>query len=375
MLVIPSAVISDFVVASRKIIRPDSLVVNFSKGLLDDGTTIVEFLEDYLPNDIVNLKGPTFATEVFDNSPSLFTLGFTKPESAELITEIFKNTNFFLDYTTDKRGVEILSAIKNIYAVVLGIFDAKYNSLNTRFMVLTKAFNEMQYLLEIMGGEKNTIDLACGFGDMGLTALNDLSRNRTLGLLIGKGFYNKSMDDNSVVLEGQRSVKLVYTLLSDNQKTYTPLLNEVYNFFCSKGSEFHIDFQKLFDHKMKTVLTYGTFDLLHFGHVEILRRARKLGNRLIVGLSSDEFNEIKGKKCRFNYQKRKEMLEALKYVDLVIPEEDWEQKIDDVKNHKVDVFVMGSDWKGKFDFLKAYCEVIYLPRTAGISTTILKKLL
>ncbi|MEA2042573.1 MAG: glycerol-3-phosphate cytidylyltransferase [Bacteroidota bacterium] len=126
---------------------------------------------------------------------------------------------------------------------------------------------------------------------------------------------------------------------------------------------------------MKTVLTYGTFDLLHFGHVEILRRARKLGHRLIVGLSTDDFNSIKGKTCKFSYEKRKEMLEALDYVDKVIPEENWEQKVNDVKSLGIDLFVMGDDWEGKFDFLKGHCDVIYLPRTKGISTSKLKKML
>lgn len=123
---------------------------------------------------------------------------------------------------------------------------------------------------------------------------------------------------------------------------------------------------------MKIVITYGTFDLLHYGHINLLRRAKELGDYLIVALSSDEFNSIKGKKCYFTYEVRKQMLEAIKYVDEVIPENNWEQKIDDIKNNKVDIFVMGDDWTGKFDFLKDYCEVVYLPRTPDISTTQIK---
>lgn len=125
---------------------------------------------------------------------------------------------------------------------------------------------------------------------------------------------------------------------------------------------------------MKRVLTYGTFDLLHYGHIRILERAKKLGDYLIVALSTDEFNKIKGKKAYHNYETRKKMLEALRCVDLVIPEKSWEQKIDDVKNYYVDIVVMGSDWAGsdKFDYLKQYCQVIYLDRTEGISTTKIK---
>ena len=124
---------------------------------------------------------------------------------------------------------------------------------------------------------------------------------------------------------------------------------------------------------MKKVITYGTFDLLHYGHVNILRRAKELGDYLIVALSTDEFNwNQKHKKCYFSYDERKRLLEAIRYVDLVIPEENWEQKISDVKEFKVDTFVIGDDWEGKFDFLKDYCDVVYLPRTPEISSTQIK---
>lgn len=126
---------------------------------------------------------------------------------------------------------------------------------------------------------------------------------------------------------------------------------------------------------MKRILTYGTFDLLHYGHIRLLKRAKKLGDYLIVAVSTDEFNAIKGKKAYHNYKTRKEMLESVRYVDLVIPENNWEQKIKDVKDYNVDVVVMGSDWAGsdKFDYLKEYCEVVYLDRTEGVSTTKIKK--
>ncbi len=124
---------------------------------------------------------------------------------------------------------------------------------------------------------------------------------------------------------------------------------------------------------MKRVITYGTFDLLHYGHVNILRRAKALGDYLIVALSADEFNALKGKKSFFPYEKRKALLEAIRYVDLVIPEYNWEQKRSDVEKYQVDTFVMGDDWEGKFDFLKDLCEVVYLPRTPDISTTSIKQ--
>ncbi|MCL1881178.1 MAG: glycerol-3-phosphate cytidylyltransferase [Oscillospiraceae bacterium] len=124
---------------------------------------------------------------------------------------------------------------------------------------------------------------------------------------------------------------------------------------------------------MKRVITYGTFDLLHYGHINLLKRAKELGDYLIVCLSDDEFNRTKKKaQCYFGYEERKSHLEAIRYVDLVIPEKSWNQKIHDIHLYHVDVFVMGDDWEGKFDFLKQYCEVVYLPRTVEISTTQIK---
>ncbi len=126
---------------------------------------------------------------------------------------------------------------------------------------------------------------------------------------------------------------------------------------------------------MKRILTYGTFDLLHYGHIRLLRRARELGDYLIVALSTEEFNVVKGKKTHYDYETRKEMLEAIRYVDLVIPEKTWEQKIDDVKKYHIDTVVMGSDWTGseRFEYLSNYCEVVYLDRTEGISTSKIKE--
>ncbi len=123
---------------------------------------------------------------------------------------------------------------------------------------------------------------------------------------------------------------------------------------------------------MIKVITYGTFDLIHRGHINILKRAKEMGDHLTVGLSSDEFDAIKKKKSYYTYAERRYILEAIKYVDDIIPEHHWEQKMDDIKKNKIDIFVMGDDWTGKFDFLKEYCEVVYLPRTEGISTSQVK---
>ncbi|MCM3378212.1 MULTISPECIES: glycerol-3-phosphate cytidylyltransferase [Shouchella] len=124
---------------------------------------------------------------------------------------------------------------------------------------------------------------------------------------------------------------------------------------------------------MKKIITYGTFDLLHWGHIHLLQRAKQFGDYLIVAISTDEFNQLKNKRAYYSYDHRKKILEAIRYVDEVIAEENWEQKTNDIQKYGIDVFVMGDDWRGKFDYLKEHCEVIYLPRTEGISTTMTKE--
>lgn len=124
---------------------------------------------------------------------------------------------------------------------------------------------------------------------------------------------------------------------------------------------------------MKKVITYGSYDLLHWGHVNLLRRAKEQGDYLIVGLSTDEFNRVKHKTSYHKYNERKLILEAIRYVDEVIPEENWDQKIKDVKKYDIDTFVMGDDWKGEFDFLEEYCTVKILERNENISTTMIKE--
>jgi glycerol-3-phosphate cytidylyltransferase len=126
---------------------------------------------------------------------------------------------------------------------------------------------------------------------------------------------------------------------------------------------------------MKTVLTYGTFDLFHIGHLRLLQRLRQLGDRLVVGVSTDEFNALKGKRTVIPFANRIEIVRALRCVDIAIPETGWEQKIADIREHGVSVFGMGSDWQGRFDELQVHCEVVYLPRTGGVSSTHLRSAL
>ena len=123
----------------------------------------------------------------------------------------------------------------------------------------------------------------------------------------------------------------------------------------------------------KTIITYGTYDMFHIGHLKLLQRLKSLGDELIVAVSSDEFSKGKGKKVMIPYAQRAEIVENIKCVNKVIPEHNWEQKITDIKTYNVDIFAMGDDWEGKFDFLKEHCEVVYLERTKDVSTTKLKK--
>jgi len=375
-IALPSNVIIERFLVLQSYFNEEALFVNLSKGLFPEGLTIVESIQKKLGiMNIVSLKGPSFAVEVMEHADTLLTLGYSTHQQYEIINKIIKNTSLHIDCTTDIRGVEVLSVLKNIYALVLGVVDAKYNSPNTRFMILTKAFSETRMLLKSLGGADDTLFLSCGFGDLCMTSLNDLSRNRTLGLLIGKGFFSSEYKSNSVILEGLNAVNLVHSLPLDHIVDNLPLLNKLHSFFDSKATIFSLEFDKLIDIKFKTVLTYGTFDLLHYGHLEILKRASLLGDKLIVGISTDKFNELKGKKCVLPYKKRKQLLESLDYVDKVIPEDNWDQKETDIKDNNVDVFVMGNDWDGKFDDLNKYCKVIYFPRTKGISTTKLKAIL
>jgi len=377
-IALPSSGIPTVISVLKSQLQSSAILVNTAKGIFDDGKTIFTHLENELPNgNIAVLKGASFSVEMMNQSPTMMTFGYKNFDHLNIIDRIVQNTNIFVDYTTDITGVEWLSSLKNVYAILVGHVDASYNAANTRFMVLSKAIQEIKLILTYLGGKAETMFLGCGIGDISLTALNDLSRNRTLGLLIGKGFLNNiSERNNSVVLEGIKTLKLLDTAIDPHLRKKLPLLNELVKLLVVRDDKrISLDFNKILKRNFTTVLTYGTFDLIHYGHLELLRRAKSLGDHLIVGLSTDEFNEKKGKICEMPFEKRKLYLESIQYVDMVISENSWEQKVTDIKKYHVDTFVMGDDWSGKFDFLKEYCEVKYLPRTEGVSTTELKSIL
>ena len=246
-IALPSLVIIENLGALKSYFKQDVLLVNLSKGLFANGVTIVESIQKKLQiTNIVTLKGPSFAVEVMEHADTLLTLGYSTNCQYEIINTLIKNTSLHIDSTTDIRGVEVLSVLKNIYALVLGVVDAKYNSPNTRFMILTKAFSEARILLKSVEGSEDTLFLACGFGDFCLTSLNDLSRNRTLGLLIGKGFFSADYKSNSVILEGLNAIEMFHDLVVDKDiNAKLPLFNKVHSFFANQETELEFKFDDL----------------------------------------------------------------------------------------------------------------------------------
>jgi len=299
----------------------------------------------------------------------------------------------------DIHGVELCGALKNVIALAAGISAGLGYGDNAKAAIITRGMAEITRLGVAMGCLEQTFAGLAGIGDLIVTATSVHSRNNRAGNLIGRGYtpeaaikevgmvvegvnalpaamqlasrYRVEMPIvsavNAVVNEGMDPARAVEELMERHQKTELPKSFSDINFE-------NIILKNKRGTGMKRVITYGTFDLLHYGHINLLRRAKELGDYLVVVLSTDEFNwNEKQKKCYFTYEQRKALLESIRYVDLVIPEENWEQKRSDVHEYHIDTFVMGDDWKGKFDFLKEEgCEVVYLPRTPEISTTRIK---
>lgn len=233
-LAIPSSSLIDYINENRNFILEKTIIVVLSKGFGTGNKTIVESLKEIIDNPICSFKGPTFAADLIYNNPSAFTVASYDKGLFNIFKKIFNYTNIYLDFSTDILGVEVVSALKNIYAILLGIIDAYFNSANVRFLILTKAFYELKEVVIYFGGLEETLYKYCGFGDFGLTALNDLSRNRTIGLLIGKGFMNGNVS-SSIILEGKRTLEIIFKAVcsnsSDSNKFY--LIDELHKLFYS----------------------------------------------------------------------------------------------------------------------------------------------
>ena len=219
-IALPSVAVVDYMQAINLLLPEKAILVNLAKGFGCHDQIISKCLEEYLSNPVCALKGPSFAREIVNNSPTAFTLAATDKEICKLLEPLFDQTNIFVDLTTDLYGVELVSILKNIYAILIGIVDAHFDSPNLRFMMFTRAFNEMRKILIHFGGKEETMFHDCGIGDFGLTSLNDLSRNRTLGLLIGKGFFNEGIP-NKVVLEGRIAMSIILKKLTESQMPET----------------------------------------------------------------------------------------------------------------------------------------------------------
>jgi glycerol-3-phosphate dehydrogenase (NAD(P)+) len=206
LLAIPSKAIVSFTESIKSIARADALVINFAKGMSDDGA----FITERIPfAHTASMKGPSFAIELLNGLPTAFTFGGKKADFDQLRTRVLPSTAIQLDYTADTRAVELLSILKNMYAIAIGVVSGKYNSPNVDFLIYTKCAGEMRLFLRLFGCGDDAIFRYCGIGDLGLTALNDLSRNRTMGLLIGKGFALDQSGSSSTIVEGYRTIKLM----------------------------------------------------------------------------------------------------------------------------------------------------------------------
>ena len=245
-LALPSSSIIENVKFFSNYISANQLVVNLSKGILSSGRTIIEFLKTELKSDnLVSLKGPSFAVEIIERADTILTLGYSTKKQKEIIFKIFNSTCIYLESTKDIKGVEILGVIKNIYAIILGIVDEKFSFTNSRFMILSKVFDEIKVLNNEFNGDTKTLFLACGLGDICLTSFNNLSRNRTLGKKIGKGCYD-SKEKNEIVVEGVHSLKIIMSLLDSTTQKKLPLLNKLFLFFDSELNEIELDLKEIY---------------------------------------------------------------------------------------------------------------------------------
>ncbi len=230
-MAIPSAVTVDYLTQRIDMINPGGVIVNMAKGFADDKRTVGERINKKISQTVCALKGPTFARELINNQPTGFTLACEDEAVFSAFDELFDGTTVYLDYSTDLKGVELLSILKNIYAIVVGIVDAQFDSPNLRFMVLSNCFKEMREILSQFGGNESSLFKYCGFGDFNLTALNDLSRNRTLGLLIGKGFFDEHISEK-VVLEGKIATHVFCEKISQTKSLSNyHIIGELYKVF------------------------------------------------------------------------------------------------------------------------------------------------
>ena len=402
VLGVPSIFVRSTVEKAKPYIH-DQILIDLAKGIeLDSLYTMSEIIKDVLGKHtkLVALSGPTHAEEVARDMPSTIVSACNDLEVAEKVQNLFVDTCMRVYTNVDVIGVELCGALKNIIALAAGISNGLQFGDNTRAAIITRGLSEITRLGLSMGCLEQTFNGLAGIGDLIVTATSIHSRNFTCGTLIGQGYKPEdAIKKVGMVVEGINALPAAMQLAKRNN-VEIPIINAV-NEVINHGADPKATVNMLMNRDRKTeltrsildinyensiikskrglgmkrVITYGTFDLLHYGHINLLKRAKALGDYLVVVVSTDEFVEKeKHKTCYFNYEQRKGLLESIRFVDLVIPEESWQQKISDIKDYHIDTFVMGDDWKGKFDYLRDEgVEVIYLPRTPEISTTQIKE--
>ena len=404
LFAVPSPFVRSTARAAAPYIPNGQVIVDVAKGIeADTLLTMTQIIADEVKNPtvkLVALSGPTHAEEVAKDLPTTIVSACEDHQAAEFVQNIFFNTCMRVYTNEDVLGVELCGAMKNIIALASGIALGLGFGDNTKAALMTRGIAEITRLGRAMGCNTDTFGGLAGIGDLIVTATSVHSRNNRCGMLLGQGIKpEEAIKQIGMVVEGINALPAAMKL-KDKYEVELPIVEAVYAVvfenadpretvrqLMGRGKKPEIPvsaldvltnekaIKKEGVRPMKRIITYGTYDLLHYGHLNLLRRAKALGDYLVVALSTDEFNwNEKQKKCYFTYAQRKEMLEALRYVDLVIPEENWEQKRTDIHQYHIDTFVMGDDWKGKFDFLtEEGTEVVYLPRTPEISTTQIKQ--
>ncbi len=406
LFAVPSVYVRSTAHLASKFIPKGQIIVDVAKGIEPDTLMMMsEIIMQEIPQaKVIALSGPTHAEEVAKDLPTTIVAAHEDVAVAEIAQKIFTNAIMRVYTNTDTKGVELCGALKNIIALASGISAGLGYGDNTKAALITRGLAEIERLGIKMGCLQETFSGLAGMGDLIVTATSKHSRNNRCGYLIGQGYepaeavkqvgmvvegiyalpaaralaekYNVEMPItaavDAIINHGADPKNAVHELMGRDSKTELPkpIVDLNYESAVIKNATLRVKG----DQTMKRVITYGTFDLLHYGHINLLRRAKALGDYLIVVISSDEFNwNEKHKKCYFTYEQRKALVEAIRYVDLVIPEESWSQKRTDMHEYHIDTFVMGDDWKGKFDFLKEEgVEVVYLPRTPEISSSQIK---
>jgi glycerol-3-phosphate cytidylyltransferase len=409
LFAVPSVFVRSTAKRASLFVPDGQVIVDVAKGIEPDSLmTMSEVISSVIPRaTVVALSGPTHAEEVARDLPTTIVAAHPDLAVAECVQKVFTNSVMRVYTNTDVKGVELCGALKNIIALASGISAGLGYGDNTKAALITRGLAEIERLGVKMGCLQDTFSGLAGMGDLIVTATSKHSRNNRCVFLIGQGYEpREAVRQVGMVVEGINAIPAAMALSKKNgiempiisavdkivnygadpkaavrelmgRDSKTELPKPILDINYESAVLHNAAYRAKGDKTMKRVITYGTFDLLHYGHINLLRRAKALGDYLIVAISTDEFNwNEKRKKCYFSYEQRKALVEAVRYVDLVIPEENWNQKRTDMHEYHIDTFVMGDDWKGKFDFLQEEgVDVVYLPRTPEISSTQIKKYL